>query len=67
MPRYPKELRLGDAVAKGAYCYSDPHIPISPLGFDVLGHFAHCFYKPYTITVDFTAMSLYIARGTAAA
>ncbi|MDX3101481.1 hypothetical protein ACIBO5_56285 [Nonomuraea angiospora] len=67
MPRYPKELRLGDAVAKGAYCYSDPRIPISPLGFDVLGHFAHCFYKPYTITVDFTAMSLYIARGTAAA
>ncbi|HEX4812117.1 MAG TPA: hypothetical protein VFV66_05135 [Nonomuraea sp.] len=65
-PCYPKELRLGDAVAKDVYCYSDPRIPVSPLGFDVLGHFAHSFYKPYNVTVDFTAMNLYIARGKAA-
>ncbi|NUP16994.1 MAG: tetratricopeptide repeat protein [Streptomyces sp.] len=62
-PCYPKELRLGDAVARDVYCYSDPHMPVAPLGFDVLGHFTHCFFKPCTITVDFTAMNLYIARG----
>ena len=28
-------------------------------------HFAHCFYKPYNITLDFADMNLYIARGKA--
>ncbi|MEO3796775.1 aspartyl protease family protein [Nonomuraea sp. B10E15] len=64
-PCYPNELRLGDAVAENVYCYSDPHLPLSPHGFDVLGHFAHCFYKPYTVTTDFTDMNLYVTRGKA--
>ncbi|MBN6038232.1 tetratricopeptide repeat protein [Amycolatopsis sp. 195334CR] len=70
-PCYPKEIRLGDAVAKEAYCYTNPNRPINvPLpfgtGFDTMGWFAHCFWKPYHVTLDFTAMSLHIARGPAA-
>ncbi|WP_242903602.1 tetratricopeptide repeat protein [Actinomadura terrae] len=34
-------------------------------GFDVLAHFSHCFYKPYNVTLDFTGMNVYIARGKA--
>jgi tetratricopeptide (TPR) repeat protein len=69
-PCYPKEIRLGDAVAKEVYCYTNPNQPANvpwPYGpgFDVLGHFAHCFWKPYNITLDFTDMNLYIARGKA--
>jgi tetratricopeptide (TPR) repeat protein len=64
-PCYPKEIRLGDAAAKEVYCEATPNQPLAPNGFDVLGHFAHCFYKPYNITLDFTDMNLYIARGKA--
>ncbi|MFI0409376.1 aspartyl protease family protein [Actinomadura sp. 3N508] len=35
-------------------------------GFDVLAHFSHGFYKPYNVTLDFTDMNAYIARGKAA-
>jgi hypothetical protein len=38
--------------------------PYGP-GFDAIGHFAHCFYKPYNVTLDFTDMNVYIARGKA--
>jgi hypothetical protein len=63
-PCYPKELRLGAATAKGIYCETDPNMPVTqPYGFDVPAHFAHCFYKPYNVTLDFTDMNLYIARG----
>lgn len=34
-----------------------------PHGFDVSAHFSHCFYKPYNVTLDFTGMNVYIARG----
>ncbi|NUS56010.1 MAG: hypothetical protein HOV66_14315, partial [Streptomycetaceae bacterium] len=64
-PCYPEELRLGEAVARGVYCTADPGMPLSPHGFDSLGHFAHCFYKPYNVTADFTGMRLYVARGKA--
>jgi hypothetical protein len=65
-PCYPKEIRLGDAVAKEVYCETDPNMPVTqPYGFDVPAHFAHCFYKPYNVTLDFTDMNLYIARGKA--
>jgi hypothetical protein len=30
-----------------------------------MGWFAHCFWKPFNITRDFTDMNLYIARGAA--
>jgi Tetratricopeptide repeat/Aspartyl protease len=69
-PCYPKEIRLGDAVAKEIYCEMDPTMPVNvpwPYGpgFDAIGHFAHTFWKPYNVTLDFTTMNLYIARGKA--
>jgi hypothetical protein len=36
-----------------------------PWGFDVTAHIFHPFYKPYNITLDFTEMNVYIARGKA--
>ncbi|MEU7984671.1 aspartyl protease family protein [Streptosporangium canum] len=70
-PCYPKEIRLGNAVAKDVYCYTNPNQPVNVpwpygTGFDTMGWFSHCFWKPYNITVDFTDMKLYIARGEAA-
>ncbi|MEW9552667.1 aspartyl protease family protein [Nonomuraea sp. NPDC050783] len=65
-PCYPKELRLGDAVARGIYCENHPQAELAALGFDVPAAFFHCFYKPYNVTLDFTGMSLFIARGEAA-
>ncbi len=69
-PCYPKEIRLGNAVAEEVYCETDPNMPVNvpwPYGpgFDGLGHFAHCFFKPYNVTLDFTDMNLYVARGKA--
>jgi hypothetical protein len=65
-PCYPKEVRLGDAAATEAYCETDPNMPVlQPYGFDVSADFAHCFYKPYNVTLDFTGMNVYIARGKA--
>lgn len=72
-PCYPKEIRLGNAVAKEVYCYTNtnPNQQINVPGhqgsieIDSPGWFAHCFWKPYNITLDFTDMNLYIARGPA--
>ncbi|WP_181019922.1 tetratricopeptide repeat protein [Nonomuraea typhae] len=65
-PCYPKEIRLGKAAAKEVYCYTNPNQPVNvPLpygtGFDTMGWFSHCFWKPHTVTVDFTGMKLYLA------
>ncbi|WP_433519376.1 tetratricopeptide repeat protein [Nonomuraea sp. CA-143628] len=65
-PCYPKEIRLGEAVAKEFYCMTNPSQPLAPFGFDVWAHISHSFYKPYNVTLDFTGMNLYIARGKAA-
>ncbi|MFB4314960.1 hypothetical protein [Actinomadura sp. 21ATH] len=64
-PCYPKEIRLGGATAKGSYCMTNPNSRPSRSGFDVLATFFHPFYKPYNVTLDFTGMNLYIARGKA--
>ncbi|GAA2600278.1 tetratricopeptide repeat protein [Actinomadura fulvescens] len=64
-PCYPKEIRLGDAVAKEIYCEANPKAALAPLGFDVPAAFFHSFHKPYNVTLDFTDMKLYIARGKA--
>jgi tetratricopeptide (TPR) repeat protein len=64
-PCYPKEIRLGDAVAKEVYCETNPNTALAPFGFDVPAAFFHCFHKPYNVTLDFTDMNLYIARGKA--
>ncbi|MET7336111.1 tetratricopeptide repeat protein [Nonomuraea sp. NPDC005650] len=66
-PCYPKEVRLGDAAANDLYCYADKR-PGGPgrEGFDVLANFSHSFFKPYNVTLDFTGMNVYIARGKAA-
>ena len=63
-PCYPTEVRLGNAAAKDIYCYANKRSANAPHGFDVLGHFSHSFYKPYNITLDFTDMNVYIARGS---
>jgi tetratricopeptide (TPR) repeat protein len=60
-PCYPKEVRLGNATAKDTYCYANNHPPGGE--YDVLGHVAHSFWKPYNVTLDFTDMNVYIARG----
>ncbi|WP_412515792.1 aspartyl protease family protein [Actinomadura madurae] len=65
-PCYPKEIRLGSATAKEVYCGANPTMRPAPNGFDTLGAFFHPFYKPYNITLDFTDMNVYIARGKAA-
>jgi hypothetical protein len=65
-PCYPKEIRLGDIVAHDIYCYTNPQAAVAPFGFDLLGHFSHSFYKPCNVTLDFTGMNLYVARGKAA-
>ncbi|MFI7462222.1 tetratricopeptide repeat protein [Nonomuraea sp. NPDC049646] len=70
-PCYPEEIRLGDAVAQRVYCEADPNMPVNVpwpygTGIDGIAHFAHCFFKPYNVTLDFTDMKLYIARGKAA-
>ncbi|SEH00895.1 Aspartyl protease [Nonomuraea solani] len=64
-PCYPKEIRLGNAVAKDIYGYTNPSRPLDPNGFDSPAHFPHSFFKPYNVTLDFTGMNLYIARGPA--
>ncbi|GAA4097570.1 aspartyl protease family protein [Actinomadura miaoliensis] len=64
-PCYPEEIRVGDAAAKGIYCVANPNTPVAEYGFDVVASFFHSFFKPYNITVDFTDMKLYIARGKA--
>ncbi|SEH00927.1 Tetratricopeptide repeat-containing protein [Nonomuraea solani] len=64
-PCYPTEIRLGNAVAKDIYCNTNPNSKLAPLGFDVPATFFHSFYKPYNITLDFTGMNVYIARGAA--
>ncbi|MCG5212286.1 retropepsin-like aspartic protease [Streptosporangium sp. KLBMP 9127] len=64
-PCYPKDIRLGNAVAKDIYCYTNPDSKLAPLGFDVPVTFFHSFYKPYNITLDFTGMNVYVARGAA--
>jgi hypothetical protein len=69
-PCYPKEVRIGGAAANEVYCYTNPNAQGSMpwpfgTGFDTVGWFAHCFWKPYNITVDFANMNLYIARGKA--
>jgi hypothetical protein len=58
-PCYPKEIRLGSAVAKGSYCYTHPGSELAPFGFDTPISFFHSFHKPHTATLDFTDMNLY--------
>lgn len=65
-PCYPKEIRLGGAVAKEIYCNTDPETTATqPWGFDTKGAFFHSFYKPYNVTLDFTGMNVYVVRGKA--
>ena len=64
-PCYPEEVRLGNAAARGIYCFANNRSALGREGFDVLAHFSHSFYKPYNVTLDFTDMNVYIARGKA--
>ncbi|WP_433177522.1 tetratricopeptide repeat protein [Actinoallomurus sp. CA-150999] len=63
-PCYPDEVGIGPAVARGIYCAAlDPRMSISTSQFDVLATFAHTFFKPYAVTLDFAEMNLYITGG----
>jgi hypothetical protein len=65
-PCYPKDIRLGDAAANEIYCVTTPGMALTQrYGFDVWAHLAHGFFKPYNLTLDFTNMNVYIARGKA--
>ncbi|MFC6880749.1 MULTISPECIES: aspartyl protease family protein [Actinomadura] len=64
-PCYPSEIRIGNAVAKDVYCNAAPQMQADEYGFETLGGFFHSFFKPYNITLDFTDMNIYIARGKA--
>ncbi|TMR88788.1 aspartyl protease family protein [Nonomuraea basaltis] len=64
-PCYPKEIRVGAAAAQEVYCNMNPKASLTPYGFDLPVTFFHAFYKPYNLTLDFTGMNLYIARGPA--
>ncbi|WP_189251594.1 tetratricopeptide repeat protein [Lentzea flava] len=59
-PCYPKEIRVGSAVAKDIYCENHPTASIDGLGFDAPAAFFHCFWKPCAVTLDFTGMNLYV-------
>jgi hypothetical protein len=70
-PCYPAEIRIGNAVANEVYCETDPNMPVNvpwPFGWgsDTTGWFAHCFWKPFNVTLDFIDMNVYIACGKAA-
>ena len=46
-PCYPKEIRLGVAIAKNAYSYANERrSTTNPLGFDELGYIPHSVIKP---------------------
>lgn len=65
LPCYPKEIRVGSAVARDIYCEAATRGGTNENGFDVLAAVFQCFWKPYTITLDFTGMNLYVAPGKA--
>ena len=63
-PCYPDQVGIGPAVARGIYCAAlDPRMSISTSQFDVLAAFGHTFFKPYTLTLDYAEMNLYITGG----
>jgi predicted aspartyl protease len=62
-PCYPDEARLGTAVAKGVYSIArTAPAAYERLGFDPIANFTHAFFKPFTITFDFSDMRFYISR-----
>lgn len=62
-PCYPDEARLGSAVAKGVYSIARTGpAAYERLGFDPIANFTHAFFKPFSLTFDFTGMRFYIAR-----
>ncbi|GAA3754315.1 hypothetical protein GCM10022225_43880 [Plantactinospora mayteni] len=62
-PCYPDEARLGTAVANGVYSIArTAPAGYERLGFDPIANFTHAFFKPFTITFDFTDMRFYISR-----
>ena len=62
LPCYPREIRVGSAVARDIYCEAATRAKTDDgLGFDVPAAVFQCFWKPYTVTLDFTGMNLYVA------
>ncbi|WP_158578489.1 tetratricopeptide repeat protein [Spongiactinospora rosea] len=65
-PCYPRELRLGGVTAKSLYSYAGGKDTLGDEGFHKVAGFDHAFHKPNNITLDFTDMNAYVARGKAA-
>jgi hypothetical protein len=53
------EISLGDAVGRDMPGLAGP-LPPDLFTFEVIGSFAHEFYKPFAVTFDFVDMNLYI-------
>jgi Aspartyl protease len=53
------EIRLGDAVGRDMPGLVGP-LPPDMFTFEVIGSFAHEFYRPFAVTFDFVDMNLYI-------
>ena len=64
-PCYPDQARIGSAVAKGVYSIARTGpAGYERLGFDPIANFTHAFFKPFSLTFDFTSMRFYISRPT---
>jgi hypothetical protein len=62
-PCYPDEARIGSAVAKGVYSIARTDAAAyERLGFDPIANFTHAYFKPFSLTFDFTGMQFYISR-----
>jgi Aspartyl protease len=58
-PVVADEIRLGDAVGRDMPGLVGP-LPADLFTFEVIGSFAHEFYKPFAVTFDFVGMNLYV-------
>ena len=64
IPFRVEELYLGDAKEKniGALFGSFPASLENKDGFRIAGIISHQFFRPYSLTMDFTGMTLYLKR-----
>ncbi|MEV5571705.1 tetratricopeptide repeat protein [Spirillospora sp. NPDC052269] len=64
-PCYPAESRIGTAVARDIY-WTCSEVTMDPTQFDMLAAFGHTFFKPFSLTLDFAEMNVYLAEGETA-
>jgi tetratricopeptide (TPR) repeat protein len=59
-PCIPAKASLGKAVARNIYGIAGPLSMDNRFQFETIANFTHTFFKPHTITFDFTDMNFYI-------